>query len=114
MYAISVMPYLDGEKYVKIFTIDKMPKHKLEKHCIRINPPKLSPFTDDSKCIIAFKSIAYTNRVMRLEELTDLMHLLHEKHSGYKIDYTFSKLMLKNTDQHNKNIMFYITYNDPT
>lgn len=101
-----MIPYLDGDKYVKIFTIDKMPTGKLAPYCVRINPPKLSPFTDDSKCIIAFKSIAYTNRVMRLEELTDLMHLLEI--SQYKIDYTFSKLMFKNKDQHTRMLMFYI------
>jgi len=108
MYEISVMPYLDGDKYVKIFTIDKMPKHKLEKYCIIINPPKLSPFTDESKCIIAFKSLAHPTHIMQLNELTDLMHLLHEEPSGYKIDYQLSKLMIKNKDQHNKNVMFYI------
>ena len=108
---ISVMPYLAGENYVKIFTINKMPNGKLAQHCVRINPPKLSPFTDDSKCIIAFKSIAYPTRVMQLEELTDLMSLLHEEQSGYTIDYAFSKLMLKNKDQHNKTVMFYIREN---
>ena len=29
MYAISVIPYLTGEKYVKIFTIDKMPTRQI-------------------------------------------------------------------------------------
>lgn len=106
MSAISVIPYLTGEKYVKIFTIDKMPNGQLAEECIQISPPKLSPFTDDSKCIIAFKSLAYPSRVMRLEELTDLMYLLDKSH--YKIDYQLSKLMLKNEDQHNRTVMFYV------
>jgi hypothetical protein len=109
MYAISVIPYLTGEKYVKIFTIDKMPTCKLAQKCIPISPPKLSPFTDDSKCIIAFKSFAYPHQVMRLEELTDLMYLLD--HSHYKIDYQLSKLMLKNEDLHNRKVLFYVEKN---
>ena len=109
MYAISVIPYLTGEKYVKIFTIDQMPNNQLAHECIQISPPKLSPFTADSKCIIAFKSLAYPTRVMRLEELTDLMYLLD--HSHYKIDYQLSKLMLKNEDQHNRTVLFYVDKN---
>ena len=109
MYAISVIPYLTGEKYVKIFTIDQMPNNQLAHECIQISPPKLSPFTDDSKCIIAFKSFAYPPRVMRLEELTDLMYLL-DKHN-IKINYPLSKLMLKNEDQHNRKVLFYVEKN---
>jgi len=106
MYSISLMPYLDNDKYIKIFTINELPADGLKKYCRRINPPKLSPFTEESKCIIAFTSIAYPNRLMQLDELTDLMHILQD--NKYEINYSFSKLIRKTEALNNKDIMFYI------
>lgn len=108
MYAISVVPFLQDSKYVKIFTINKMPEGTLSNSCIRINPPKLSTFSEDSNCIIAFKSIIYPTKLMLLEELTDLTNLI-SLDATYAINYSFSKLMLENKTQKNKNIIFYIS-----
>lgn len=108
MYAISVVPFLVDEKYVKIFTINKMPEGTFAQSCTRINPPKLSTFSEDSNCIIAFKSIIYPTKVMQLEELTDLTNLI-SLDATYAINYPFSKLMLENKTQNNNNILFYIS-----
>ena len=102
MYLLSVQPYLDQhfKCYKNIITINNNPKGPLQHYVYRINPPKLSPFKQNSSCcnesvcILALKSILEPHRLMCVDELSSLLTFLDT--NNYEIDTNMTKIMVEN------------------
>tara|TARA_Y100000996_G_scaffold366536_1_gene311880 strand:- start:43 stop:402 length:360 start_codon:yes stop_codon:yes gene_type:complete len=118
MYLLSVQPYLDQHYkcYKNIITINIYPKGPLQHFTQRINPPKLSPFKENSpccenqKCILALKSINNSSQLMCVDELPSLIAFLTS--NQYEIDSNITKIMLKSDVKLKHKILFFIKYNE--
>ena len=99
-YIISVEPYLNQyqKQYQNILVINQMPTGPLTERIVRINPPKLSPFTDFNthrcnQCIYAIRHdcpSAY-HEYATLDDVPET--LIYLVSNGYKIDHDTTRLL---------------------
>lgn len=100
-YILSVEPYLNQyqKQYQNILVINQMPTGPLAERTVRINPPKLSPFTESStshhcgQCIYAIRHNCPSahHEYATLEDVPET--LIYLVSNGYKIDHDTTRLL---------------------
>ena len=116
MYLLSVQPYLDqfNRCYRNIITINNNPRGPLQDYIQRINPPKLSPFKQNTaccttpNCIYVIKKFDNLNDFFIIDDLPELITFLLT--NDYEIDYNITKLLQKSDVKLSNKILFFFKY----
>ena len=94
-YALYSHTYFDTveRRYDNIITINCMPVGPLSTIVTRFKNNKVSAFSLETNCGLAFKSNRHYNKLMLVDELPDLISFLSL--NGYTIDTSLTKMILK-------------------
>lgn len=117
-YTLSVEPYLDqyNKCYRKIVTINTNPIGPLSKYISRVNPPRLSPFKENticcskSNCIFAINNInpnSCSKDFMCVDSIPELFGFLTS--NGYTIDTNLTKIMQKSNIKLSNDLLCFIS-----
>ena len=116
MYEIASQLYLNKQTncYDRVLTINTTPDGPLQSNIIRLRNEKLSSYQSNN-CDSCYKPCFYalknpqSGKLYCINEISELVQFLLS--NNYSIDYSVTKLLLKNTRiNSDQNLIFYITY----
>ena len=115
-YLLSSQPFLDkfNSCYKNILTINKMPEGPLKQYVKRINPPKLSIFSENSRCcpnstcIYAFHSFNNKHELLCIDDIGDLFHFMVT--NKYVINTELTKVIQKSGLKLSNNTICFFDY----